>query len=126
MSMIKDNNNNTDCFDIEGTRPDNGTNDASCDYVHISREALAFNAILNLTTMAVGLVCNTCVIFTVAKTKHLRRSSINRAVVNLCIADLVTICLDLPLTTSILVGNYYQVMVRNSAVVKLENQAFQA
>jgi hypothetical protein len=73
----------------------------------ISRPALAFTTSVNLVAVLVGTVCNCCVIVTILKTRNLRRSSINRAVLNLCFADLLTIFLDVPLTSAILLGNYF-------------------
>ena len=72
----------------------------------ISRPALAFSLSTCLVTMIIGAVCNFFVIFTILKTRSLRQSSINRAVLNLCCADLITVCLDVPLMSMILITNY--------------------
>ena len=76
------------------------------DNVIISKEALIVTTAINVTGFISGTICNSLVMMTIAMTKKLLNTSINRAVLNLCLADLLVILVDVPLTTSILVGNY--------------------
>jgi hypothetical protein len=52
-----------------------------------------------------GLVCNAFVISTIWRTRALRTSSINRAVLSLCVADILSVLADIPLTALIVIGN---------------------
>ena len=79
--------------------------------VVVSREALMVSSFLNMAGFISGTICNTLVIMTIAMTKKLLNTSINRAVLNLCLADLLVILIDVPLTTTILIGNYMNYMV---------------
>ena len=76
------------------------------DNVIISKEALIVTTAINVTGFISGTICNSLVMMTIAMTKKLLNTSINRAVLNLCLADLLVILIDVPLTTAILVGNY--------------------
>ena len=79
--------------------------------VVISREALMVCSFVNMAGFISGTICNTLVIMTIAMTKKLLNTSINRAVLNLCIADLLVILIDIPLTTTILIGNHMNYVV---------------
>ena len=76
------------------------------DNVIISREALIVCTILDILGFVTGTICNCLVVITIAMTKKLLNSGINRAVLNLCLADLFVILIDVPLTTVILIGNH--------------------
>ena len=79
--------------------------------VHITKGALAITSCIFILIFVVGLVCNALVIATICRTRTLRTSSINRAVLSLCFADLITSVLDVPFTFLILLGNYFDFMV---------------
>ena len=79
--------------------------------VVISREALVVCSIVNLAGCISGAACNILVIMTIAMTKKLYNSSINRAVLTLCLADLFAVLVDVPLTTTLLIGNHLSYMV---------------
>ena len=51
------------------------------------------------------------IIMTIIMTKKLLNTSINRAVLNLCLADLLVILVDVPLTTVILIANHEQLFL---------------
>ena len=76
------------------------------DNVIISVWAIYTAASINVAGLVSGTICNILVIMTIAMTKKLLSTSINRAVLNLCIADLLVILVDVPLTSIVLVGNY--------------------
>ena len=76
------------------------------DNVIISVWAIYTTASINAAGLVCGTICNILVIMTIAMTKKLLNTSINRAVLNLCIADLLVILIDVPLTSIVLVGNY--------------------
>lgn len=80
-------------------------------FVHINLETLSVALSISGLTLIVGLVCNFCVILTILRTPSLRTSSINRAVLSLCVADLITVLADIPITAAILVGNHYFYLV---------------
>ena len=86
--------------------------------VVISKEALMLCSFVNVVGFISGTICNTLVIMTIAMTKKLLNTSINRAVLNLCLADLLVILIDVPLTTTILIGNHlnYTVSIILSAI----------
>ena len=81
--------------------------------VVISQEALVVCSIVNLAGCISGAACNILVMMTIAMTKKLYNSSINRAVLTLCLADLFAVLVDVPLTTTILIGNHLSYMVRH-------------
>ena len=81
------------------------------DNVFISREAVVVSSFVNVAGFVSGLICNTLVMMTITMTKKLLNTSINRAVLNLCMADLFVILVDVPLTLTILVGNHINYMV---------------
>ena len=81
--------------------------------VVISQEALVVCSIVNLAGCVSGAACNILVMMTIAMTKKLYNSSINRAVLTLCLADLFAVLVDVPLTTTILIGNHLSYMVRH-------------
>ena len=74
--------------------------------VVISQEALIVCAVVDILGFFTGTICNFLVVITISMTKKLCNSSINRAVLNLCLADLFVILVDIPLTTTILIGNH--------------------
>ena len=76
------------------------------DNVMISVWAIYTTVSINVAGLVSGTICNILVIMTIAMTKKLLNTSINRAVLNLCIADLLVILVDVPLTSIVLVGNY--------------------
>jgi hypothetical protein len=79
--------------------------------VHITRSAAIFISLLGLFNFVFGLICNSLVITTILRTKSLVNSSINRAVLSLCCADLITVVVDQPLLALTLIGNFYGYMV---------------
>ena len=81
------------------------------DNVIISKEALIVCTILEILGFVTGTICNCLVVITIAMTKKLLNSGINRAVFNLCLADLFVILIDVPLTTAILIGNHIHYLV---------------
>ena len=95
------------------------------DIVLISREALVLCSFVNAAGFVSGTICNTLVMVTIAMTRKLLNTSINRAVLNLCLADLFVILIDVPLTTAILIGNHINYMVSTNRVqlrpLKLRN-----
>ena len=76
------------------------------DNVIISAWAIYASASINVAGFISGTICNFLVIMTITMTKKLLNTSINRAVLNLCIADLLVILVDVPLTSVVLLGNY--------------------
>ena len=81
--------------------------------VRITLEAAAVIWTLAAFNFVFGLVCNSLVISTILRTKSLCNSSINRAVLSLCLADLLTVVVEVPLMAVTLVGNYIEFMVSN-------------
>ena len=79
--------------------------------VHITLEAASVVWTLAAFNFVFGLVCNSLVISTILRTKSLCNSSINRAVLSLCLADLLTVIVEMPLMAVTLVGNYVDFMV---------------
>ena len=79
--------------------------------VRITLEAASVIWTLAAFNFVFGLVCNSLVISTILRTKSLCNSSINRAVLSLCLADLLTVIVEVPLMTVTLVGNYAEFMV---------------
>ena len=79
--------------------------------VRITLEAASVIWTLAAFNFVFGLVCNSLVISTILRTKSLCNSSINRAVLSLCLADLLTVIVEVPLMTVTLVGNYVEFMV---------------
>ena len=99
------------------SHPDNQSSETT-ENVVISKEALMLCSFVNVVGFISGTICNTLVIMTIAMTKKLLNTSINRAVLNLCLADLLVILIDVPLTTTILIGNHlnYTVSIILSAM----------
>ena len=87
--------------------------------VRITLEAASVIWTLAAFNFVFGLVCNSLVISTILRTKSLCNSSINRAVLSLCLADLLTVIVGMPLMVVTLVGNYVEFMVGN----KIENSS---
>ena len=81
------------------------------DKIVISQEALIICSVVDILGFIMGTICNSLVILTIILTRKLRSSSINRAVLHLCMADLFVIMIDVPLTTTILIGNHIHYMV---------------
>ena len=79
--------------------------------VRITLEAASAIWTLAAFNFVFGLVCNSLVISTILRTKSLCNSSINRAVLSLCLADLLTVIVGMPLMVVTLVGNYVEFMV---------------
>ena len=79
--------------------------------VHIYVETLVVTTLMNSVTFVGGFLCNVMVIQTILRTNTLKTSSINRAVMNLCFADLITVLVDTPVSTIILYGNHLHIMV---------------
>ncbi len=67
---------------------------------------------LGACTFVLGLVCNSLVVSTILRTRSLFHSSINRAVLSLCLADFITVLVDQPLMLITLIGNHYGFSVR--------------
>jgi len=80
--------------------------------VAVGPVALALSTVLCLASITAGAVCNVLVVITIRRTRTLAASSINRAVVSLCLADLLTVVVEAPLTMSILIGNFVGHVVR--------------
>ena len=76
-------------------------NFTSLDNVFISREAVVVSSFVTVAGFVSGLICNTLVMMTITMTKKLLNTSINRAVLNLCMTDLLVILVDVPLTLTI-------------------------
>ena len=85
---------------------------AEVPHIQVRAATLYFLVSLLLFILVAGTLCNACVILTICRTMTLRRSSINRAVLSLCCANLLALTLDLPLTCLVLVGNFHDFMVR--------------
>ena len=83
-------------------------------HIKVTRAALVFCSTVNACGFFIGLVCNILVIVTISMTRKLYKSSINRAVMNLCFANVLVVVLDIPLTNIILFGNFTDQMVINS------------
>ena len=92
--------------DIEGDNQSSAINNS--DNVIISEWAVFATTSINLIGIISGTICNSLVIMTIIMTKKLLNTSINRAVLNLCLADLLVILVDVPLTTVILIANNKQ------------------
>ena len=89
----------------------NGTSFTNGTSVRITLEAASVIWTLAAFNFVFGLVCNSLVISTILRTKSLCNSSINRAVLSLCLADLLTVIVGMPLMVVTLVGNYVEFMV---------------
>ena len=94
----------------ERTASNNGSL-ANVTTVRITLEAASVIWTMASFNFVFGLVCNSLVISTILRTKSLCNSSINRAVLSLCLADLLTVIVEVPLMTVTLVGNYVEFMV---------------
>ena len=73
--------------------------------------ALSFCLAVNVATFAVGLACNALAAATIVRTRALIASSINRAVLSLCLADLICVLAELPLATAVVAANFAGDMV---------------
>jgi len=91
------------------------------DVIRISASTLTFCASVFCVNLFVGSVINVCVMWTIWRTKSLRVSSINWAVLSLCSADLLTICVDVPITIWILSANFFNFQVTQIEKVRLIN-----
>lgn len=67
---------------------------------------LGLASALNAVTLSAGLTCNLLVMVTVWRSPSLTASSINRAVMSLCLADLVCVAAEIPLAQAVLVANF--------------------
>ena len=97
---------------VTGFNMETTDNVTAVTYVQITKASMAVTSIIFSLIFFVGVICNTLVITTICRTHTLRTSSINRAVLSLCLADLLTSMLDVPFTFIILLGNYLEIMVR--------------
>ena len=84
------------------------SNDTDIDIVEvrISSPAVTASVAFGISSFLLGLACNALVIATILRTRSLKTSSINQAVLSLCVADVVTVLLDVPATSIILLLNH--------------------
>ena len=100
-------------MDVLSELANNASSTNGATTVRITLEAASVIWTLAAFNFVFGLVCNSLVISTILRTKSLCNSSINRAVLSLCLADLLTVIVGMPLMVVTLVGNYVEFMVGN-------------